>query len=86
VVAHHQVLNITATTYVDDLHVTFIALREAIPDLRRLADYTAAAVPQLEADITRRTPRQPAARAPAARKRGPRRNVAKRSLRRGAVR
>jgi diacylglycerol O-acyltransferase len=86
VVAHHQVLNITATTYVDDLHVTFIALREAIPDLRRLADYTAAAAPQLEADITRRTPRKPAARATAARKRGPRRKVAKRSLRRGAVR
>ena len=43
VVAHHQVLNITVTTYVDELHVTFIALREAIPDLPRLADYTAEA-------------------------------------------
>jgi hypothetical protein len=53
VVAHHQVLNITITTYVDRLHVTFIALREAIPDLHRLAEYTAAAVPELEADVGR---------------------------------
>jgi WS/DGAT/MGAT family acyltransferase len=53
VVAHHQVLNITVTTYVDELHVTFIALREAIPDLQRLADYTAAALPELAADLAR---------------------------------
>jgi WS/DGAT/MGAT family acyltransferase len=53
VVAHHQVLNITVTTYVDELHVTFIALREAIPDLQRLADYTAAALADLEADLAR---------------------------------
>jgi hypothetical protein len=53
VVAHHQVLNITITTYVDELHVTFIALREAIPDLQRLADYTAAAAAELEADLAR---------------------------------
>ncbi len=53
VVAHHQVLNITVTTYVDELHVTFIALREAIPDLQRLADYTAAALAELEADLAR---------------------------------
>jgi hypothetical protein len=86
VVAHHQVLNITVTTYVDDLHVTFIALREAIPDLRRLAEYTVAAVPQLEADIARRTARKPAARTRGAQRRGARRKVAKRSLRRGAVR
>jgi hypothetical protein len=51
VVAHHQVLNITITTYVDRLHVTFIALREAIPDLHRLAEFTAAAVTDLEADL-----------------------------------
>ena len=53
VVAHHQVLNITITTYVDRLHVTFIALREAIPDLQRLAEFTAAAVTELEADLAR---------------------------------
>jgi hypothetical protein len=45
------VLNITVTTYVDELHVTFIALREAIPDLPRLADYTAEAATQLAADL-----------------------------------
>lgn len=53
VVAHHQVLNITVTTYVDELHVTFLALKEAIPDLQRLADYTAAAADGLEADLAR---------------------------------
>jgi diacylglycerol O-acyltransferase len=51
VVAHHQVLNITVTTYVDELHITFIALREAIPDLPRLAGYTAEAAAELEADL-----------------------------------
>jgi len=54
VVAHHQVLNVTITTYVNDLHVTFMALREAIPDLQRLADYTTEAVSALEADLRRR--------------------------------
>jgi diacylglycerol O-acyltransferase len=54
VVAHHQVLNITVTTYVDQLHVTFIALREAIPDLARLAGYTVAAADELDADLARR--------------------------------
>jgi hypothetical protein len=63
VVAHHQVLNITITTYVDRLHVTFIALREAIPDLHRLAEYTAAAVPELEADLARAAPRPTKSRA-----------------------
>ena len=70
VVAHHQVLNITITTYVDELHVTFIALKEAIPDLQRLADYTAAAAGELEADlarIERRVARSRARRAPAPR-------------------
>jgi hypothetical protein len=65
VVAHHQVLNITVTTYVEDLHVTFIALREAIPDLPRLADYTVAALDALERESLRlrkrRTPRRKAA-------------------------
>jgi WS/DGAT/MGAT family acyltransferase len=53
VVAHHQVLNITITTYVTGLHVTFIALREAIPDLQRLADYTVAALDELAQDVAR---------------------------------
>jgi hypothetical protein len=57
VVAHHQVLNITITTYVDQLHVTLIALREAIPDLQRLAKCTASAVATLEADLARLTGR-----------------------------
>jgi len=68
-VAHHLVLNITITTHVDQLHVTFIALREAIPDLRRLAEYTADAVTELEADLARgprgrskERPRKPPAR------------------------
>lgn len=86
VVAHHQVLNITITTYVDELHVTFIALKEAIPDLQRLADYTAAAADELEADlarIERRVARTRARQAP------DRRTPAKapaRSARRAAVR
>lgn len=70
VVAHHQVLNITVTTYVDELHVTFIALEEAIPDLQRLADYTAAAASELGADlarIERRTARARSARRAAVR-------------------
>ena len=62
VVAHHQVLNITITTYVDDLHVTFIALKEAIPDLQQLADYTIAAAAELEADLALVKRREPAAR------------------------
>jgi len=60
VVAHHQVLNITITTYVDELHVTFIALKEALPDLQHLADLTAAAADELEAALIRsaRSPRR----------------------------
>jgi len=61
VVAHHQVLNITITTYVEDLHVTFIALKEAVPDVQRLADYTAEAVAELEADLAKSTRRKRAA-------------------------
>lgn len=53
VVAHHQVLNITITTYVDQLHVTFIAVREALPDLQRVADFTVAAMDGLEDDLRR---------------------------------
>jgi WS/DGAT/MGAT family acyltransferase len=62
VVAHHQVLNITVTTYVDRLHVTFIALREAIPDLERLAACTAEALPELAADLARAGAEKPARR------------------------
>jgi len=54
VVGHHQVLNVTITTYVDQLDVTFIALREAIPDLPRLADYTVTALDDLKRDLARR--------------------------------
>jgi WS/DGAT/MGAT family acyltransferase len=86
VVAHHQVLNITVTTYVDRLHVTFIALREAIPDLQRLADYTAAALPQLEADLVRGTRRGPAKRKRKSATRRARAPVARRSPGNVAVR
>ncbi len=91
VVAHHQVLNITITTYVDELHVTFIALREAIPDLRRLAEYTAAAVTDLEADLARGSRRKtkPQARKAPARQAKPKRArkpTARRSPRRSPVR
>lgn len=89
VVAHHQVLNITVTTYVDDLHVTFIALREALPDLQRLADYTAAALPQLEADLLRGTrPKRAARPRPARRKPARRKSAAtgKSATRRSAAR
>jgi diacylglycerol O-acyltransferase / wax synthase len=51
VVAHQQVLNVTVTTYVDDIHVTLMSQQEAIPDLRKLADYVLAAVEQLEAEV-----------------------------------
>jgi len=64
VVAHHQVLNITVSTYIDEVHVTFIAVREAVPDVQRLADYTVAAVTELEQDLARATRRRGASRAP----------------------
>ena len=64
VVAHHQVLNITVSTYVDKVHVTFIALREAVPDVQRLADYTVAAVTELEKDLARSKRRKSVSRAP----------------------
>jgi diacylglycerol O-acyltransferase / wax synthase len=78
VVAHHQVLNITITTYVDRLHVTFIALKEAIPDLHRLAEFTAAAVAELEADLARAPRRKTrlAGRKAPAKSAKPRRRVA----------
>jgi diacylglycerol O-acyltransferase len=54
VVAHHQVLNITITNYADELHVTFIALREAVPDVQVLADATARALVELQHSLARR--------------------------------
>jgi diacylglycerol O-acyltransferase len=84
VVAHHQVLNITVTTYVDELHVTSIALRESIPDLQRLADYTVEALDALEADLARagrgrparRSRRNPVRRSAAKKKSGAAKRVA----------
>ena len=86
VVAHHQVLNITITTYVDQLHLTFIALREAIPDLQRLADYTAAAAADLEADLARGKRRRPGARPKKTPARPVRAATSRRSHPRAAVR
>jgi hypothetical protein len=54
VVAHHQVLNITISNYDDELHVTFIALREAVPDVQRLADATMRALAELQHSLTPR--------------------------------
>jgi WS/DGAT/MGAT family acyltransferase len=51
VIAHQQVLNVTITTYVDELHVTLMSQREAIPDVDRLAGYVVEAVGQIEADL-----------------------------------
>jgi diacylglycerol O-acyltransferase len=52
VVGHQQVLNVTVTTYVDELHVTLMAQREAIPDVRKLADYVGEAVDLLYAEFS----------------------------------
>lgn len=52
VVAHHQVLNVTISNYDDELHVTFIALREAIPDVQRLAEATMHALVELQHSLT----------------------------------
>jgi WS/DGAT/MGAT family acyltransferase len=54
VVAHHQVLNITVSNYGPSLDVTFIALREAIPDVQALADATVVALHDLERSLSRR--------------------------------
>jgi hypothetical protein len=62
VVAHHQVLNITVSTYIDKVHVTFIALREAVPNVQRLADLTVAALMELAKDLAKSARRKPAAR------------------------
>jgi hypothetical protein len=71
VVGHQQVLNVTVTTYADTLNVTFIAMREALPDLPRLAAYTTEAIARLAKDVApkarRRTRRTRAAARKAAR-------------------
>lgn len=54
VVAHHQVLNITVSNYGENLDVTLIALREAIPDVQVLADLTIAALHDLEQSLSRK--------------------------------
>ena len=54
VVAHHQVLNVTISNYDGDLHITFIALKEAIPDVQRLADATMRALVELQRSVTQR--------------------------------
>jgi WS/DGAT/MGAT family acyltransferase len=54
VVAHHQVLNITVSNYAGVLNVTFIALREALPDVQQLADGTTRALLDLNRDVLRR--------------------------------
>ncbi len=62
VVAHHQVLNVTISNYADDLHVTFIALKEAVPDVQRLADATMRALVELQRSVAKAS--QPAADTP----------------------
>ena len=68
VVGHQQVLNVTVTTYADTLNVTFIALREALPDLARLAEYTAEAVAGLARDVGPKARRRRKRARPAARR------------------
>jgi WS/DGAT/MGAT family acyltransferase len=63
VVAHHQVVNITISNYGEHLHVTFIALRESIPDAQHLADLTAAAFGSLERTL-RHAPHEDGPRPP----------------------
>lgn len=67
VVAHHQVLNITISNYAGELHVTFIALREAVPDVQRLADATQRALRELGQSL--QPPRPAGTRGGGARKR-----------------
>ena len=59
VVAHHQVLNITISNYADELHVTFIALREAVPDVQSLADATQRALVELQQSLNSARRRAP---------------------------
>lgn len=71
VVAHHQMLNVTVTNYGATLHVTFIALREALPDVQRLADATVVALGDLTQDVHRTRRPATATRATRARMRRP---------------
>src|SRR5512139_3457822 len=75
VVAHHQVLNITISNYADELHVTFIALREAVPDVQSLADATQRALVELQQSLRfgRKAATTRPARAPRTAKGAPRR-------------
>jgi WS/DGAT/MGAT family acyltransferase len=86
VVAHHQVLNVTVTTYMDDLHVTFIALREAIPDVGKLAAYTAEAVAEIEAGVAPAARRRARPLRQATRARKPARRTRRKSSGRTATR
>ena len=61
VVAAGQMLNVTAVTLADRLQIGFLAIPEAVPDIDKLAQYTAEAFETLK--------RAMAAPAPAARKR-----------------
>jgi hypothetical protein len=63
VVAHHQVLNVTITNYAQQLHVTFMALREAMPDVQWLADTTVTALTDLHHALVQRRPGTRARRA-----------------------
>ncbi|HET7204783.1 MAG TPA: wax ester/triacylglycerol synthase domain-containing protein [Steroidobacteraceae bacterium] len=76
VVAHHQVLNITVSNYGGDLNVTFIALREALPDVQRLADATARALVELQRSVSGKSGRRlPRRRVAPARRTAPARHV-----------
>jgi diacylglycerol O-acyltransferase len=57
VVAHHQVLNVTVSNFGADLNVTFIALREAVPDVQSLADGTVRALQELQQAVAPRPAR-----------------------------
>ena len=74
VVAHHQALNVTASNYANGIDVTFIALREALPDVQRLADATARAFLDLARVVgpARRRRRRPTTAPPRATRRGSR--------------
>ena len=69
VVAHHQVLNVTISNYDDELHVTFIALKEAIPDVQRLADATMLALVELQRSLTQGAAQAGMKKAPGVRRR-----------------
>ena len=58
VVAHHQALNVTVSDYAHGIDVTFMALREALPDVQRLADATARAFADLARAVGPPAPRR----------------------------